>query len=146
MTRNIFLSAIAVAFVALALSPALHGPVLSATAYAFFSRICHQDPARSFWIGGVPLAVCARCLGIYAGATVGALVSTQRRTALTALLAAGLLNAADVLTELAGLHGNLMPARFLLGFALGAAICAVLAAPDKKKWVENRGRIGSGAT
>jgi uncharacterized membrane protein len=33
--------------------------------YEFFSRICHQDPARSWHIAGEPLAVCIRCASIY---------------------------------------------------------------------------------
>ncbi len=132
------------ALTALAFSPALHYPLLSAAAYAFFSHICHQDPARSFWIFGAPLAVCARCLGIYAGALGGARVRTDRRTAATALLLAVVLNAADVVTEFAGFHGNLMPARFLLGFALGAAITGVLIASDKKMWIDTGGRVTGG--
>jgi uncharacterized membrane protein len=33
--------------------------------YSFFSRICHQDPARSWHIAGEPFAVCIRCTAIY---------------------------------------------------------------------------------
>jgi uncharacterized membrane protein len=33
--------------------------------YAFFSRICHQDPARSWHLMGSPLPVCVRCASIY---------------------------------------------------------------------------------
>ncbi len=29
------------------------------------SRVCHQQLARSFHVGGVPLAACSRCIGIY---------------------------------------------------------------------------------
>lgn len=35
--------------------------------YKFSSYICHQIPARSYFIGNQPLAVCARCFGIYSG-------------------------------------------------------------------------------
>lgn len=35
--------------------------------YALFSPFCHQISSRSFFIFGYPLAVCARCLGIYFG-------------------------------------------------------------------------------
>ena len=38
-----------------------------------FSLICHQRPERSFWIFGAPVAVCARCLGLYIGAAIGLL-------------------------------------------------------------------------
>lgn len=33
--------------------------------YDFFSRICHQDPARSWFLNGHPLPVCIRCASIY---------------------------------------------------------------------------------
>ena len=35
--------------------------------------LCHQMPERSFAIGGSPLAVCARCAGLYAGFLAGCL-------------------------------------------------------------------------
>ncbi len=38
------------------------------------------------------------------------------------LIAAASMNALDVVTELAGLHGNWMAVRFVLGIALGAAV------------------------
>src|SRR5688572_32097618 len=40
--------------------------------YAIGAVICHQIPERSFHLSGVQLPVCARCLGIYAGAAAGA--------------------------------------------------------------------------
>jgi uncharacterized membrane protein len=39
-------------------------------AYDFFSRICHQDPSRSWRLAGEPLAVCMRCASIYFAFTV----------------------------------------------------------------------------
>jgi len=39
--------------------------------YSVFSPVCHQLPSRSFHLLGQPLAVCARCLGIYAGFFIG---------------------------------------------------------------------------
>jgi uncharacterized membrane protein len=86
-----------------------------------FALVCHQRPERSFWIFGGPVAVCARCLGIYLGATVGLLVRTTRSIALRLLIVATLINALDAVTEVAGLHGNWMGVRFGLGLALGAA-------------------------
>src|SRR5437867_3041453 len=38
--------------------------------YDFFSRICHQDPSRSWYLAGEPLAVCIRCASIYFAFTV----------------------------------------------------------------------------
>jgi len=33
--------------------------------YSVFSRICHQDPTRSWHVAGEPFAVCIRCSSIY---------------------------------------------------------------------------------
>ncbi|MCS6267207.1 MAG: DUF2085 domain-containing protein [Vampirovibrio sp.] len=38
---------------------------------ALFVGNCHQQALRSFWVLGYPLAVCCRCLGIYAGVALG---------------------------------------------------------------------------
>lgn len=35
--------------------------------YEAFSHVCHQDPERSFHLAAFPLAVCARCTGLYVG-------------------------------------------------------------------------------
>ncbi len=86
-----------------------------------FALICHQRPERCFWIFGAPVAVCARCVGIYVGAAIGLLMRTSRRIAMRALVIITALNAADALAEVAGLHGNWMFVRFALGLALGAA-------------------------
>jgi uncharacterized membrane protein len=47
--------------------------LLSAGVYAFGSLICHQLPARSFYLWSAQLPVCARCTGIYLGAAIAAL-------------------------------------------------------------------------
>jgi uncharacterized membrane protein len=42
--------------------------------YGLFSPVCHQIPARCLTFQGYPLAVCGRCLGIYAGFLAGLLL------------------------------------------------------------------------
>lgn len=42
--------------------------------YAAGAVICHQMPERSFHLAGFQLPVCARCLGIYAGAAAAAAI------------------------------------------------------------------------
>ena len=86
-----------------------------------FALVCHQRAERCFWIWGAPVAVCTRCLGIYLGAAIGLVLRTSRALALRLLLAAAALNGLDVVTELAGLHGNWLVVRFVLGLLLGAA-------------------------
>jgi uncharacterized membrane protein len=48
--------------------------------YRSFSGVCHQDPARSFHLGGHPLACCERCAAVYASlALSGLLFALVRR-------------------------------------------------------------------
>lgn len=114
---------------------AVMAPYVSASGYSlfavaifwFFSPVCHQDSARSFWILGTPVAVCTRCLGIYLGAAVGAWIPSPRRMLLSGLALFAALNLADVLTEAAAWHGNWKLARFLLGASVGLAAGALVA-------------------
>lgn len=58
----------------MAAAPALMSGGLESTSsvlYKIFSFMCHQDPDRSFHLSGHPLAVCARCFGVYSGLFVG---------------------------------------------------------------------------
>ena len=48
-----------------------HSSFASNLCYAVFSPLCHQIPSRCFWMAGEPLAVCARCLGVYSGFLLG---------------------------------------------------------------------------
>jgi hypothetical protein len=69
---------LAVALVAapLAAPIALAGgaPAVGAVVYAAFAAVCHQLPERSFVLLGEHVAVCHRCLGLYAGGAAGLLV------------------------------------------------------------------------
>lgn len=111
-----------------------HGMLLAALAVLqFLSPVCHQDPARSFWILGEPVAVCARCLGIYLGAAAGAWFPAPRRVLVAGLALFAALNLADVLTEAAAWHGNWKLTRFLLGALLGLAAGSLVANSIKRE-------------
>jgi uncharacterized membrane protein len=118
--------AIAAALVGLAVAPALYQPIVSFAVLAFFSRVCHQDPVRSLWVGGVPMAVCARCFGIYLGGAAGAAVRVQHQVAVRMLAGAAAINVLDVVAEFAGLHGNWAVVRVCFGMMLGMAISAMI--------------------
>jgi uncharacterized membrane protein len=60
-----------VALVVLVILPPLVGGRLGALIVAAFSAVCHQLPERTMHVAGMPLAVCSRCVGIYAGLASG---------------------------------------------------------------------------
>jgi len=57
------------------LASAGHG-IASTLVRLFFAPLCHQIPERSFHLMGSPIAVCARCMGCYAGLIVGLVIAT----------------------------------------------------------------------
>jgi uncharacterized membrane protein len=70
--------------------------------YGIGGVICHQQPERSFYVGSIPLPVCARCTGIYAGGAVVAMA------------------------VLAGCHFPVHPAARVRAWLAAAAVPAVL--------------------
>jgi uncharacterized membrane protein len=100
---------------------------LALLAYRVFAALCHQIPERSFYLAGQPLAVCARCFGIYAGFALGVvcypLVRSLRRTDTPArrwLLFAALPTGVDFALGFTGLWANTHTSRALTGALLGA--------------------------
>ena len=65
------LLAVTTLVLAVALSTPLWSPPGRATVMHLFALVCHQIPARSPVLGGVQLALCDRCLGIYLGLVIG---------------------------------------------------------------------------
>ena len=55
----------------LAMLPPILPVPLQAVVREGFAPVCHQLPGRSPHIGGVPVALCDRCSGIYVGLVVG---------------------------------------------------------------------------
>ncbi|HEY0080152.1 MAG TPA: DUF2085 domain-containing protein [Pyrinomonadaceae bacterium] len=95
--------------------------------YRGFRFACHQMPERSFYLAGHPLAVCARCTGIYAGFAVAALgyplVRSMRRVDTPGrvwLLAASLPLAVDFALGFFGVWENTHLSRFATGALVGA--------------------------
>ena len=92
------------------------------------STLCHQDDGRSFAIRDVPLAVCARCIGLYAGGVIGLLAGglgrawlrPAPRTAFFVLIAPTVVDAALPLTGLFGYSGLANLPRMLISLPAGA--------------------------
>jgi uncharacterized membrane protein len=72
--------------------------------------VCHQLPEHSYWVGGRPLPLCARCagtfLGIWAGLLALRLMGRGKRTGLPRGLAAWLLGALAAFWALDGLNST----------------------------------------
>jgi uncharacterized membrane protein len=95
--------------------------------YQGLKTVCHQMPERAFWVAGHPLAVCARCFGIYVGFAVAVLLyPLSRRLQQTGtprrewLILALLPTAVDFTLGITGLWANTHTSRFLTGAWLGA--------------------------
>jgi len=123
----------ALAFVALIYA----APLALAGGHEFFARVvyngfhvaCHQMPERSFHLAGHPLAVCARCFGVYAGfasaAFVYPLVRRVERDDTPArvwLILAALPLGLDFALEFFGVRENTHLSRFLTGALLGGVV------------------------
>ncbi len=121
------LAALSLALVPLT-APLLAGshPLASLVIRSFYSRLCHQNPTRSFAIEGSPVAVCVRCLGIYCGVALSVLLHMSKVPGRHLLAGALLLNLLDVAGETFHWYGNLPMSRFLLGLVLGIGTGAVL--------------------
>ncbi|WP_233993833.1 DUF2085 domain-containing protein [Salinibacter altiplanensis] len=55
----------------LAMLPPILPDALQVLVREGFAPVCHQMPGRSVHVGGVPVALCDRCSGIYLGLVVG---------------------------------------------------------------------------
>ena len=99
--------------------------------YLFGSFICHQIAERSFHIDGAQLPVCARCVGIYAGAAAGAVAATvgRPRRFRNAALVVALAAVPTVLTLVVEWAGVWVPsnvARALAGAIFGIILAVVI--------------------
>jgi uncharacterized membrane protein len=117
-------------FVLLLAAPLLPVP-LAVSIYAIGSFICHQRPERSFWLAGVQLPVCARCLGIYAGLVAGAAaapaIGLVRRPRLPIVLSA-VPALASLAVEWSGWGAVSNGIRAITGLIGGGVIAAVVLA------------------
>lgn len=100
----------------------------AATIYRALHVVCHQLPERSFHVAGHPLAVCARCSGIYFGFAAAALAYPLVRPLASAdsparawLLLSALPLAVDFALGFLGIWENTHSSRAATGALLGAA-------------------------
>lgn len=118
---------IATLLVILATLPPLVSPAWRALLMQVFSGACHQITERSPAIGGIPLAVCHRCYGIYAGLAIAPLLylgiaarsALLSRYAVIILFCALMPAAIDWLLGVTGLWRNSPASRLLTGTLFG---------------------------
>jgi uncharacterized membrane protein len=119
--------------VAFGMSPFLINPLAQTPALewlarpleAWFAFQCERAPLRMLAFG----AVCARCLGIYAGMALGALgvrFGLQGKRLELALCVAALAMLADVASEALGWRPAWAPLRVVTGVVLGVTATAVV--------------------
>lgn len=94
-----------------------------------FSSLCHQIPERSFWIARQSMAVCSRCLGIYAGFLAAwillpflAFLNFKQPDVYKSMFFTIVgINALDILGNLLGFWQNTLISRLVLGWLAGSA-------------------------
>jgi uncharacterized membrane protein len=103
-----------------------------------FRVMCHGIPSRCLDLFGVPMPICARCVGIYAGLFTGLVafwllpIVTERVMRTIAFIAVTPL-AIDGLTQLARLRESTNPLRLATGLAAGLAFGMwILAAVERR--------------
>jgi len=101
--------------------------LVALTIYRGFSKVCHQLPERSFFIAGYPVAVCARCSGLYIGFAGAMLIYPLARSlretdapARKWLFLSAMPMAVDFTLGYSGLWANTHASRFITGLLLGA--------------------------
>ncbi len=110
-------------------------PAFSMVIYQTFAPLCHQLPERSFALSGFPLAVCARCSGLYAGFAAGMLALSvasvaprSAKTLLRVLAVSFLPLIVDGFGGWFGIFENTHFTRFLTGSIAGAGVAYFVAA------------------
>jgi uncharacterized membrane protein len=107
--------------------------------YEAFEPFCHQQPGRSWHLQGYPMAVCARCVGLYTGLLLATLLGVRCGSGAIGIGAA-LLGAswAVEFTALAIVSDSI---RFVTGLVLGFSAGAALPAWEPRAY---RHRDGPG--
>jgi len=102
--------------------------LMTSPVYYVYGRVCHQIAERSLHLAGQPLAVCARCTGIYAGGLAALLLypfaRSLRRTDAPRrlwLVVALILLAIDFAGDYVGIFENTLTTRTITGLIAGAA-------------------------
>lgn len=93
-----------------------------------YMNVCHQQPDRSFWILGYPVALCCRCYGFYLGVVLSAIASLLNKFRLKIKIFALLFSliTLDIIFNviLKVSTGNII--RFIVGIMIGIVFISVI--------------------
>jgi uncharacterized membrane protein len=128
------------AVLAVALSPPVLSPAWRAAVMHAFSPVCHQIPVRSPVLGGVQIAVCDRCTGIYLGLVLGVVTvggahrlwREMGRHGRYLLLGSLVPMGVDWVGPILGLWGNGPASRALTGLLFGVVAASFVS--DRLLW------------
>ena len=102
-----------------------------------FVPMCHRIPARTLYFADVPMPLCSRCAGIFAGLALGALIMRPRLSLAQWRIAVAVTSALillDIVTQDLGVHPIWHVTRvatgLLFGFAIGAACLQAMRSAD----------------
>jgi uncharacterized membrane protein len=105
-------------------------PVTEDWLYEVFSASCQQQPSRTFWMLGYPMALCARCCGAYLGFAGCAFYCAAYRKVIrfptSALYGLALFALGEKAGEWIGSWPGNNSLRFIAGCALGALVFLVV--------------------
>jgi uncharacterized membrane protein len=99
---------------------------LAVTIFWIFSKICHQDPLRSFSFAGIALPACSRCTAIFLGGLLGMAISpllrilpgVSRKLKCLVVLATTALSV-DIALDLLSIWNNTFLSRSMTGALFG---------------------------
>jgi uncharacterized membrane protein len=121
--------------------------------YALFSPTCHQIPERCFSFRGFPLAVCGRCLGVYAGFLAGLIAypfvrgfSKLRLPSSRLFLLCSAPIAVDGAAGILGMWASPIGARFVTGLVWGMILPFYFVTGIAELLVQRKTRVRPGVT
>ncbi|MBR2069451.1 MAG: DUF2085 domain-containing protein [Candidatus Gastranaerophilales bacterium] len=110
----------------------------SALLTSLYMYSCHQQPDRSFWIFGYPMALCSRCFGFYFGVIVFGIFEllNKLKISLKTFIILLIITVIDIIINY-GLPqryntGNIT--RFVVGMIMGLLFVVILSFLLKKEW------------
>jgi len=99
---------------------------ISAKLTATYMYSCHQQPDRSFWLLGYPIALCCRCYGVYLSTAVSSILAIYNRLNISykTVVVLLILSAIDIYINygMGKLNNTGNITRFIAGILLGIVI------------------------